>query len=369
MAGMQTKVFRDGEMNGEWRDFLLGQGALIEGRRVVRYGRPLADEATLSAGGVIADLSHWGLVAVHGADAATFLQGQFTNDIRAVGDDEGQLSGYCNAKGRLLALLLVYRRGDRYWLCLPLELTEAVIARLRMYTLRAKVELRDAGDACVRIGLAGPPCEAVLRQAFGRLPAEAYAVRQGDATTLLRLPGTPARFLLMGDAGEVQDVWSTAVARQATPVGAAYWQLLEIRAGIPVILPQTQERFVPQAVNLDVLHGISFTKGCYTGQEIVARMHYLGTLKQRMYLAEVQSDHPVQPGDSLYGANADTKHSIGTVVIAQPVPPGRCQALLAVLGMDAAQRGKLHLAAPDGPELILKTMPYDIAARPVEDRH
>ena len=135
--------------------------------------------------------------------------------------------------------------------------------------------------------------------------------------------------------------------------------MLDIRAGVPAVVPQTQEHFVPQMVNLDALHGISFDKGCYTGQEIVARTHYLGRLKQRLYSALADTPRSIQPGDSLFSPGADTDHSIGTVVTAQPSSQTG-QELLAVINIDAVHRGDIRLHGPDGPALVFKPLPYEI---------
>ncbi len=338
-------------MNHDWQEFLMGQGAVIEHGRVARYGDPSREAESAQAGCVMADLSHWGVIGAHGEDAAAFLQGQLTGDIHAVTDTRAQISGYCNPKGRLLASFYVFRHQQAYCLCLPAELVEPVITRLNKFKLRARLELQDVGDTWVRIGLAGAACGPVLEAAVGGVPgADFDALHRGEMTAV-RLPGQGPRFLLMGPPADARVLWSEAQGT-AVPVGAPAWELLEIRAGVPMIRPETQEKFVPQMVNLDALHGISFKKGCYTGQEIVARMHYLGKLKQRMYLAQVNAA-AVRPGDLLYSPDADTQHSVGTVVAAQPVP-GAGQTLLAVLGIEAAQRGNIRLHTLDGPELAFE---------------
>jgi len=349
-------------MDRDWQAFLAEQGAVIESGRVVHYGTPPDRAVPPEQGCIMADLSHWGVIGVAGEDAASFLQGQLTADIQAVTPDRGRISGYCSPKGRLLASFYVFRHADAYCLCLPAELVDPVIARLNIFKLRARVELQDMDGAWLRIGLAGTGCEPALAAAVGSVPGADFATVHRDAVTAVRLPGPGPRFLVAGGPADIRRLWSEA-ARTAVPVGASSWELLEIRAAIPMIRPQTQEKFVPQMVNLDALEGIGFNKGCYTGQEIVARMHYLGRLKQRMYLAHIEQAAPAAaPGDLLYSPDADTKQSVGTVVAAQPLP-GSGQALLAVLGIEAAQRGNIHLHTEDGPELALTTMPYELPAR------
>lgn len=344
-------------MNGDWRTFLETQGAVIERGRVIRYGASPQRTASGAAGCVMADLSHWGIIAARGEEAATFLQGQLTGDIHAVTDNKGQISGYCNPKGRLLATFYVFRHADAYCLCLPAELVGPLISRLNKFKLRARLELQDMDGTWVRVGLAGGACGPLLETAVGAAPAADFDARQRSSVTAVRLPGPGSRVLIVGEPVDMRGLWSGAHGR-AVPVGAASWESLEIQAGVPMIHEATQERFIPQMVNLDALGGISFKKGCYTGQEIVARTHYLGRLKQRMYLAQADGD-AAAPGDLLYSPDADTQYSSGTVVAAQPLPGGG-QALLAVISIEAARRGNIHLHAADGPELYLKTMPYDI---------
>ncbi|MBI2289829.1 MAG: folate-binding protein YgfZ, partial [Betaproteobacteria bacterium] len=142
----------------------------------------------------------------------------------------------------------------------------------------------------------------------------------------------------------------------AAPVGPAVWDWLDIRAGIPFITPATQDQFVPQMANLDAIGGVSFNKGCYPGQEIVARMHYLGRLKQRMYLASVAADEAPQPGDKLYSADTG-EQSCGMIVNAAAAPDGGFD-MLAVMQIESAQRGEVHWKSPDGPRLKFSDLPY-----------
>ena len=151
-----------------------------------------------------------------------------------------------------------------------------------------------------------------------------------------------------------------ALAAGAEKVDAARWEWLDIRAGIPTITPATQEAFVPQMVNLDLIGGVSFEKGCYPGQEIVARMHYRGTLKQRMFLASITGTDGPQPGDKVYGGGFGDQ-ACGTIVNAARSPGGGCDAL-AVIQIAGADAGGLHWKTPDGPLLKLLPLPYAVPA-------
>jgi folate-binding protein YgfZ len=291
-----------------------------------------------------------------GADAQNFLQGQLSNDVRLVSATRAQLSAYCNAKGRMFAIFLIFQLPDgAYHLQLPAVLAETTLKRLRMYILRAKVKLdyADAGAGC--IGLSGPNAEALLKNALGNVPANTYDCVTTDNVTVVRLPGPHARFALHAPLTRLTPLWQT-LAAQATPAGAGPWSWLDIMAGIPTILPGTVEEFVPQMANLELVGGVSFTKGCYPGQEIVARMHYLGRLKQRMFLAHVEDTVPPQPGTPVFAPDLPGQ-STGIVLDTQPAPEGGYD-LLAVIHLSSKDSGELHLANSDGPRLILKDMPY-----------
>lgn len=333
-----------------WKNFLLSQGAVIENGTVLHFGDPAAERAAAQAT-VVADLSQLGLIAFQGEDTATFLQGQLTNDVRALHADGAQWNGLCSPKGRLLGNFLMWRQGEDTCLQLAGDITASVLKRLSMFILRAKVKGRDASDETVRVVVAGPQAATAVHAAMGAVPeapmrsaavANGWVVRVGAD-----------KFVLSIAPGAAESVWQT-LRPSVTPVGAPVWDWLRLTAGIPMIVAATQEQFVPQMVNYEVLGGVSFQKGCYTGQEIVARSQYLGKLKRRMVLAHVDAE--ATPGDSLYSADLDGQAS-GTVVNAAPAPGGGYD-LLAVAQVESAATQTLHLRALDGPALALKPLPY-----------
>jgi folate-binding protein YgfZ len=341
-------------MNNEWLSFLISQSARIgPGGEVEFPGAPAQADCAL------VDLSHLGLIAVRGADGASFLQGQLTNDIREVSGEHSQISSYCSPKGRMLACLRVLRRGEDYLLLIPRDLLEPFLQRLRLFILRARVTLEDVSDTLVQVGLAGDCAEALLQQSFPVLPALANNAVHLGRLGLIRMPGSTPRFLLLGPAEAVAALWSR-LSPPAVPVGAAYWSLLEIRAGIPAIHPETVDAFIPQMTNLHLVDGVSFTKGCYTGQEVVARTQYLGRLKRRLYRAAVESPMPPRPGDPLYCQESTSGQGPGQIVDAQPSGAGRYE-LLAVVEIEAAEGGRVRLSA-DGPVLRFLPLPYPIPA-------
>ncbi len=340
-------------MSPEWKTFLENAGALIEHDSVAHFGRPAAELHAMAERTVICDLSYRGIISATGSDAQTFLQGQFTNDVLAVDEQHSQLNAYCSPKGRALAVFRLLKRADTYYLSLPQEILEAILKRLRMFVLRSQVVLADAGDHLLAIGLAGPGAELALSQVIGALPHAADSslpVNFADSgITVVRIPGPQARFEIYGEVNTLKLLW-TSLAPHVTPVGASVWKLLDIRSGIPTIYPPTADSFVPQMINLQEINAVSFKKGCYPGQEIVARMQYLGTLKRRMYKAQVHSAAMPLPGDDLYTAEND--QSIGQVVDAQASPEGGFE-LLAVLQIASAEGRDIRLHSQQGPLLHL----------------
>ena len=343
-------------LHPEWRAFLEQQGANIEADCVRDFGQPEVERRLAKTDTVLTDLSHLALLHASGPDAGAFLQGQLSNDIRQVSATQSQLSAYCNPKGRMLAIFLVLQRPeDGYYLQLPAALAEATLKRLRMFILRAKVNLAPADLGLARIGLSGPNADSMLRDLLGLVPANPYdSITSGDVT-VIRLAGPHPRFELLAPWTQLVPLWK-AITGQARPVGAAPWSWLDITAGIPVVLPGTVEEFVPQMANLELVGGVSFNKGCYPGQEIVARMHYLGRLKQRMFRAHVEGVLPPPPGTPVFAPDLPGQ-STGTIVDAQLSPEGGCD-LLVVVHLSSKETGELHLASSDGPRLVVMDTPY-----------
>lgn len=344
-------------MINEWKTFLQKAGAEFDDAGVVSYGNPRRELSMALTGNVFADLSHYGMIAVHGEDAESFMQGQFTNDVRKVTPQHSQLSGMCNPKGRLLASFRLFRHGDSYYLCLPAEMIEDVIKRLRMYVLRARVTLEEASDTFVHLGLSGEETQTTLEAFAGTLPGEPGDVTAQDNQVILRVPGIYPSYELFTTPDQAVALWDKLNVHGA-PVGAEAWRLLDIQAGIPVIYPGTREAFVPQMINLQLVDGVSFKKGCYTGQEIVARMQYLGKLKRRMYRARLGSTAAPLPGEALFSAD-DPEQSCGQLVSVARHPDGD-YAVLAVIQINRAEAGgqPLHLGGADSPQLALEALPY-----------
>jgi len=347
-------------MKQDWTAFLVNNGAEISENQVENFGNPTRELKLVTNGDVFVDLSHTGLISIHGDDAESFLQGQFTNDIRQVDSEHAQISGYCSPKGRLLSNFLIFKRADSYFLRLPKALIEETLKRLRMFVLMSKVVMEDASEGQIHIGFCGPHAEAELQKYLGQFPKKDFETVQINEMTIIRLPGINPRFEILGPLDTIKQLWENLNVN-GVPVGSEVWSWLSILSGLPLITPQTVDAFVPQMVNMQLINGISFKKGCYTGQEIVARMQYLGKLKRRMFLAHVDTSQRPQEGDALFSASSKSGQGTGRIVNIAPSPDGGFD-ILAVIEISSVDSGSVHLENSEGPVLTFLDLPYAITS-------
>jgi tRNA-modifying protein YgfZ len=338
-----------------WSAFLSERGAAFEGAAVAHFGDAAGERVAARDAAVLYDLAPVAALAVTGPDSAAFLQGQVTNDVTALADGAVQLSAWCSPKGRVLTNFLLRRiAGDHFELLLPSSLGEPIAKRLRMFVLRSKVAIADASGATVRLGVGGPAAAACIVATIGMTPALHHAMTI-DGGTLVALPGN--RFLMIAAPEHAPTLWQTLT--RARPAGIGCWEWLTIRAAVPVITPPTQDAFIPQMLNLDALEAIAFGKGCYAGQEIVARAQYLGRLKERLSLVHVDAEPPAAGARLFSPAFGD--QPCGTVVNAAAAPGGGADAL-AVVQTAATAGDALRLDAPDGMPAVLLPLPYALPA-------
>lgn len=345
-------------MTAQWKEFLYARGANFAGSVVRDFGDVAAERRAARDADVLVDLSSTAIIRVDGPDAANFLNGQLSVDTHRLDLARSRLAAWCNPKGRMLALFRVFRRPQSFLLQLPAALADDIATRLRVYVLRAKVTLTvDHALAC--FGIIGDGAPALLREAIGAPPQNPDDVIESDGVICTRVAGPRARFEMIAASERAAPLWLD-LANGAVPTGTSTWVWHDILAGIPAILPETRDAFVPQMANLDLLDAIDFDKGCYTGQEIVARLHYRGRLKQRLYRARAALDAVPQPGDPIY-ASSTPGQAIGTVVMSAADPDGST-ALLGVIHCDNAARDELRLYRPDGPRLTLEPLPQALPA-------
>lgn len=307
-------------------------------------------------GDTLCDLSHTAMVSVRGDDAADFLQNQLSNDVMSLETGQSILAGYCNAKGRLICIFRAWRHDDGLTLQAPATILDAALERLRKYVLRAKVEFSFDEDQAA-FGVCGKTAAKGLEQIVGALPRNDNEIVDGDRLRVVRVAGDGRpRFQVLGPTAACQTAWDK-LKRHATVMGSWAWARLDILAGIPTITTATFEAFIPQMVNLDLLGGVNFKKGCYPGQEIIARMHYLGNLKQRMARFRVDDEIGPASGDRVYtqGGGSPT----GTVVDAQR-GAGSDWDLLAVVRIADLGRHTLRLRQESGAVLFQHELPYEL---------
>jgi len=277
-------------------------------------------------------LPDWGVMRAQGPDAASFLHSQLTQDVTGLAMNEARLAGYCSAKGRLLATFVVWREAaDDYLLACSADVLPAALKRLRMFVLRAKCTLSDLSAERPLWGLVGDAA------AGGGVPWRREA-------TLLRLPDAER---------QARALWLGPAAPDGPALPLAAWQWLEVHSAVPRIVAATSEQFVPQMVNLEVVGGVNFQKGCYPGQEVVARSQYRGSIKRRAFV--FGSTAAAQPGQEIYAAGDE--QPAGMVVNAASYD-GR-HALLAEVKL-AAMSAALRLGSSDGVALTSRTLPYPL---------
>ncbi len=347
-------------MKQDWIDFLAQQGARHDSLKGfgLDFGHPADELASAQSASILTPLVDQGLIRVSGADAAEFLHNLLTNDVKGLPADGARRYGFCNAKGRLLANFMMWHEGDDLMIALSADLHAAILKKLSMFVLRSKVKLTDAGDERVLLGLSGPQAEAAVAE-LGSVPAAVLKVCQNDHGQTIRLD--EQRYLLSLDAAAAPAAWRK-LAAHARPAGLSAWHWLEIAAGMPNITAATQEEFIPQMVNYELIGGVSFSKGCYPGQEIVARTQYLGKIKRRMYRAHLESGVPLA-GAHLYAPETG-EQSCGRVVNVAPSPQGGNE-MLAVIQSTCADAGEVHLDNPAGPRLVFQSLPYDNEVLPL----
>jgi folate-binding protein YgfZ len=323
-------------MNPQWKNFLLSEQAVIEDDGRIVFAESPSDQHH------IYPISDLGVLSTSGKDAAKLLQGQATCNVFEVTETQARIGAFCNPKGRAIATFLLAKQADDYLLVLPLDLLELVKTRLQKYVLRSDVRFTDRSDQLCLIGVSA--AEAAAEPLF--------AARHEQNTVSIAMGGAPARHLLIAEAERAVALWSDRVITQGYGPGSSEeWRYLDLIAGIPWLTQATSEEYIPQMLNLDKLGGISFTKGCYTGQEIVARTHYLGKTKREMFLAEADTPTVPEPNASVIDNNSEAETIVGKVLSAFG-HRHKCTMLI-VLQTPGSDSQDLRLATPDREKITL----------------
>lgn len=287
-------------MNPNWKNFLLTEHAIFESETEIVF--PSSEQ---DGNQRIYPVAHLGVLTIAGKDAAKFLQGQITCNINDISDIKSSLGAMCNPKGRAITTFLLVKNGDVFLMILPIELLASVKKRLQMYVLRSDVVLTDSSDELCLIGLFSGTSQSNESVDFTTSRQDNIVVNFQN------------RCLIIAAADKARTCWSEQVKLGFQPEGSAQWRYLDIISGIPWLSVETSEEFIPQMLNLDKLGGISFNKGCYTGQEIVARTHYLGKAKREMFLAECGELEPPEANSIIIDDSLNTEQAVGKVLCAQ----------------------------------------------------
>ena len=330
-----------------------------------------AQKGSLSEGKVLlAPLERVTVLQAAGADTVEFLQGQLTQDVKTLGAHDARLAGYCTAKGRLLASGVIWKGVVTesavdpvcYFLC-DTDVAPAFQKRLSMFVLRAKVKLASTALKVIGVTAAGKTVDA-LEAVLGQLPRAAWIRTELASGTWIAAPEGDGSARWWWITSEAQlDATLPSLATLGVLADPQAWQAADIAAGLPWITAATQDVFVPQTVNLELIGGVSFTKGCYPGQEIVARSHYLGKLKRRMFggLADASGiDAGALPGSDIFHS-ADPAQPCGRVVNAALA--GTQVAVLFESTFKSMEEGSLHLDAASGPVITVHALPYSVAEK------
>jgi folate-binding protein YgfZ len=338
-----------------WLQFLTEHGARIEETSSDVLGFEGMNTEITPMTDFVTPLSDLGMIACAGEDAVRFLHSQLTNDVEHLDAHQVRLAGYCSPKGRLLATFLMWKASDNIILQLPREIQPAIQKRLQMFVLRAKVKMTDLGATHVALGLAGAKATDALANWFPDLPSAPYTKVETESGTLLRVAdaqGAP-RYQWITSQAVAENAWPKLIEK-LTPAATQVWRLSEIYAGVPRITQATQEQFVPQMVNFELIGGVNFKKGCYPGQEIVARSQYLGKLKRRMMLATL-TDSQSAAGMEIFSV-ADGEQPCGMIVNTESVNNNEmaCLVEIKLASLDTS----VHLGSLNGPALQFKSLPY-----------
>jgi len=296
-------------------------------------------------------LSHEGVLAVRGADASKFLQGQLTCNLNYLSDTQASLGARCTQKGRMQSSFRILLQGDGVLMAMATELLEPQLADLKKYAVFSKSKLTDESAAWVRFGV--DHGDVALSSLGLDLPADTDSVARNDGLIAIRVSPDRAELWVAADQADAIKAKLSALIAEGD---LNQWLLGQVRAGIGQVMPGTRELFIPQMLNLQAIGGVSFKKGCYTGQEIVARMQYLGKLKRRLYRLQLDASELPEPGTPLFSPTHGS--SIGEVVLAARTEQNI--ELLAVLQAEAADAGDIHVGALEGPALQLLDLPYQL---------
>lgn len=351
-------------MNSQWQDFLTEQGAQFdEIGRVTTFGHPDIERFLVKNGPVVANLSEQALLKVEGEEAFDFLQGQFTNDLKTVNESSAQYSAYCEPQGKVLAIFLVFLHKNAYYLSFDADLKASVMQRLTMFKLRSKVTIEDVTDTWAHLGFGGDFADLALQRHLNTKLKDIYGVTpldDSDASDVLaiKVPGPYHTYRLLGPSEQMMHVWKN-LRNNAEATNSFDWNLLNIVAGQPTLTAETSNQFIAQFLNLDKLGAINFQKGCFPGQEIIARMHYRGKVTKRMLRLHISGEMTITPGMELKLQSGEKTFTFNVINAAADVYEG--MVALAITSLKPLESYQGDLSTEAGLNVSIEPLPYDLS--------
>ncbi len=346
-------------MNNDWKNYLLSKGAQLTAENAVQFNDDASHHLKAENTDILCDLSQFSTLVIAGDDAKAFMQGQFTNDIEQVNENTSQLSAFCNNKGRMIANFRLFEHQQNHFISVKNNLVKPSIQHLQNYILRAQVAIQDVSEQLIHLGVSGDNAEKLLLPFIEISHQMVDGISSNENYIAIRVASSnknkKSRYEIFCSFEHAKTLWES-LAEQIETVNASSWDYLNIQAGLPFIDANTSEEFVPQMTNMDLISGISFTKGCFTGQEIVARMHYLGKLKKRCFKIHIATDKKPVAGDMLFAENARAGQNTGMIIQAEKNPDAGYDALAVIQIADT--KSNLFLNDASGAVVTVKELPY-----------
>ena len=361
---MPTTNLNCAELNPQWHDFLTSQNAQFDSTgQIQTFGQAELERFLIKNGPVVTSLTHQGLIKVSGGDAVSFLQGQLTTDIHQISETQAQFSAYCDPKGQVLALFLVFKYQGNIYLSFNHSLKEAVLKRLSMFVMRSDVQLTDVSNQLIHIGFAGEFGDLDIQRRLNTKVKKEYETSciQTDGmedVCVVKVPGPYHKYDLFGPVDQIQKVWKN-LRNNADVTNSYDWNLLNITAGIPDVTEQTTAQFLAQFLNLDKLNAIDFKKGCFPGQEMIARVHYRGKVTKRMFRIRTESVLHLKAGKILFLKDSTGKPHKLTIITANPnvFEGSLCLAVGTLKSLEAIEGS---LITESGDLAFIEPLPYPI---------
>ena len=316
------------QFNSDFIKFLSNYGTLRLEEDEYCFVPTLTVQKENSSHLLICPLLNWAWLKISGVDSKKFLQGQLTCDMESVTPQRGYFAAHCNRQGQVIATFTIYLRDEAYYLHLPSLSAPILQKALQQYAKFSKVAIELASPDLISIGVIGVDSTKALRLCLGLEPPIEHQQCFHEELYLHRMPGEVERFVCTASVPAIINLWQELMTHKAVPFSENVWHWYDIQAFLVHIRPKTSALYTPHAIALPEHHGVSFTKGCYTGQEIVARMHYLGRGKRKLSHITRNIDHPYSPGDVLLDEN---HKAIGMVLDSYSDTVQKTQHLLAVL--------------------------------------